>query len=488
MENSRKSFLGNLLLLIGLNLLIKPFWIFGIEVSVQNLVGTEAYGLYFTLFNLTFIFNMLLDMGTTSFNNRSIAQDRDALQHYFPRILTLRLLLGGVYALAMLGAGLLTGCSVSDFSLLIPLAVNQFLSLLILYLRSNVSGMLMFKTDSLLSVVDRLIMILCCSVLIWGHVTERPFQISWFVYIQMFSYLVTALIAMSIVCRHGRFRRLEWDFPFFRKVLVQSFPFALLALLTNIHNRTDAVLLKWLLPEGVGVVQAGIYASAYRLLDAAVIIAYLFSVILMPLFAHLIGHREDFRPILKTSFVLMYVYGLLLAVFSFLYRQEVMAMYKHHVEASAAVFGLLILSIFPIGLTYVFGSLLTANGSLRALNRIALTAVCVNLAANLLLIPRYQAMGSALASLLTQGFVIVSEMLVARRVFAYRIPWRFLAGVAAYTFAAVFCAIACQYLPLPWGMQLGVALPVCILFLFLFRLVKREDVAALFSSGKAPKR
>ena len=101
MEYSRKSFLGNLLLLVGLNLLIKPFWIFGIEVSVQNLVGTEAYGLYFTLFNLTFIFNMLLDMGTTSFNNRSIARDKEALQHYFPRILTLRLLLGGLYALAL---------------------------------------------------------------------------------------------------------------------------------------------------------------------------------------------------------------------------------------------------------------------------------------------------------------------------------------------------------------------------------------------------
>ncbi|MBR4513150.1 MAG: oligosaccharide flippase family protein [Bacteroidales bacterium] len=481
MEYSRKSFLGNLLLLVGLNLLIKPFWIFGIEVSLQNLVGTEAYGLYFTLFNLTFIFNMLLDMGTTSFNNRSIARDREALQHYFPRILTLRLLLGGLYALVMLGAGLLTRCTASDFRLLVPLAVNQFLSLLILYLRSNVSGMLMFKTDSLLSVVDRLIMIICCSVLIWGHVTDRPFQISWFVYIQMFSYGVTALFALLVVCRHCRFRRLEWDFPFIRKVLVRSFPFALLALLTNIHNRTDAVLLKWMLPDGVGVVQAGIYASAYRLLDAAVIIAYLLSVILLPLFSHLIGHRENFRPILKTSFVLMYVYGLLLALFSCLYKSEVMGLlYDHNVDASTTVFGLLILSIFPIGLTYVFGSLLTANGSLRALNRIALSAVCVNLVANLLLIPRWQAMGSAVASLLTQGFIIISEMVVARRTFRLNVPWRFMAGVAGYTAAALLCALGCRHLPLHWGGQLSVAVAACIGMLFLFRLVRKEEVSALF--------
>ena len=480
MEYSRKSFLGNLMLLVGLNLLIKPFWIFGIEVSVQNLVGTEAYGLYFTLFNLTFIFNMLLDMGTTSFNNRSIAQDRETLQHFFPRILSLRLLLGGVYALVMLVAGLLTRCTASDFGLLVPLAVNQFLSLLILYLRSNVSGMLMFKTDSLLSVIDRLIMIICCGVLIWGHVTDRPFQISWFVYIQMFSYGMTALFALLVVCRHCRFRRLEWDFPFFRKVLLRSFPFALLALLTNIHNRTDAVLLKWLLPDGIGVVQAGIYASAYRLLDAAVIVAYLLSVILLPLFSHLIGHRENFRPIVKTSFVLMYVYGLLLALFSCIYRFEVMGMlYDHNVSASSAVFGLLILSILPVGLTYVFGSLLTANGNLRSLNQIALSAVCVNIAANLLLIPHFHAIGSALASLLTQGFIIVAEMAVARKVFSFRIPWRFMGRVAGYTVAVLFCASGCRCLPLSWGMQLALAVAVCIGMIFLFRLFRKDEVVAL---------
>ena len=35
-----------------LNLLIKPFWILGIEVGVQNAVSTSEYGIYITLFNL----------------------------------------------------------------------------------------------------------------------------------------------------------------------------------------------------------------------------------------------------------------------------------------------------------------------------------------------------------------------------------------------------------------------------------------------------
>ena len=142
MENSKRSFVGNLLLLLSLNLLIKPFWIFGIDVSVQNMVDTESYGIYFTLLNLTFIFNTLLDMGTTSFNNRSIARDKNFLAENFSRILTLRLLLGGIYAVVIMVAGVAAGYRMDDFRLLAPLAVNQFLSLFILYLRSNVSGLL----------------------------------------------------------------------------------------------------------------------------------------------------------------------------------------------------------------------------------------------------------------------------------------------------------------------------------------------------------
>ena len=75
----KKKFLTNLALLIFLNLLVKPFFIFGIDRSVQNAVGLENYGFYFTIFNFAFLFNILLDAGLTNFNNRNIAQHAQLL-------------------------------------------------------------------------------------------------------------------------------------------------------------------------------------------------------------------------------------------------------------------------------------------------------------------------------------------------------------------------------------------------------------------------
>ncbi|MDR1112152.1 MAG: hypothetical protein LBL18_00095, partial [Bacteroidales bacterium] len=178
----QKDFIFNICLLLFLNLLVKPIWILGIDVGVQNSVGAANYGLYFAVFNFTFLFNMLLDMGITNFNNRNIAQNAQLLTKHLSGIVALRFLLGGFYMAFIFTVSLIIGYSGFQLQLLFWVALNQFLSSFILYLRSNISALLMFKTDSFISVLDRLIMILLCGVLLWGNVTTQPFKIEWFVY------------------------------------------------------------------------------------------------------------------------------------------------------------------------------------------------------------------------------------------------------------------------------------------------------------------
>ena len=93
----QKKFLANLALLLFLNLLIKPFCIFGIDRTVQNTVGLEDYGFYFTIFNFAFLFYILLDAGITNFNNRNIAQHVHLLNKHFSSMVILKFMLCAVY-------------------------------------------------------------------------------------------------------------------------------------------------------------------------------------------------------------------------------------------------------------------------------------------------------------------------------------------------------------------------------------------------------
>src|SRR6185295_16389967 len=97
----QRKFVTNLFLILSLNLLIKPFWILGIDRYVQIAVGTEVYGYYITLFNFSFLFNILLDFGITNFNNKNIAQNNHLLSKHFASIVLLRLLLAGVFTVVV---------------------------------------------------------------------------------------------------------------------------------------------------------------------------------------------------------------------------------------------------------------------------------------------------------------------------------------------------------------------------------------------------
>ena len=423
----QKDFVFNLCLLIFLNLLVKPFWMLGVDVGVQNSVGAADYGIYFSILNFTLLFNMVLDMGTTNFNNRNIARNNQLLDKHLSSYIILRLLLGLAYFVVIFAVALLIGYRGIQLRLLFWIGLNQFLNAFLLYVRSNISALLMFKTDSILSVTDKLLMILFCGLLLWGNLTDEPFRIEWFVWCQTVAYLITIAVALFIVLRKANLHRLTWNWPFFVVIIKKSLPYALVTFLMACYYRIDSVMLERILPDGNGAVQSGVYASAFRLMDTLAMIAYLFSVILLPLFSKMLKQREDVVPVVRTSFSLLTLFSVSAVVILYVYREPVIQMfYPDIAESSVAVFRLIIFGLIPIAMTYLFGTLLTANGSMKVLNLIAVVGIVINVTVNLLLIPRMQACGSAVASFCTQFVVSALQFVLAIRIIGIplkSLPW-----------------------------------------------------------------
>ena len=293
----QKKLLSGLFWLLLANLIVKPLWILGIEVGVQNAVGNSAYGFYFAIFNLAYIFNILLDLGVSNFNTRNIAQHPQLITKHLSGILSIKLLLFLLYLVVTFTVGALMGYGSDEFRLLAWLTVAQFLNSLILYLRSNFEGLLLFKWDSLFSVLDRILMILICGTLLLGpklSIFNFHFSIFHFVYAQVAAYVLTALLALVVIARKTHLSLLlspfrSFSLPFMLVILRKSAPFALLVLLMASYNRIDPILLRALASDA----DAGIYAGAFRLLDALTMVAYLVSVPLLPVFSKLCKEQKD---------------------------------------------------------------------------------------------------------------------------------------------------------------------------------------------------
>ena len=93
----RREFIINFLVVIGANLLIKPIYIFGIDRTVQNVVGPDEYGIYFALFNFTLLFQIIADLGLQNYNNRSVSQSPDLIHSYLPSILLVKTILAIIF-------------------------------------------------------------------------------------------------------------------------------------------------------------------------------------------------------------------------------------------------------------------------------------------------------------------------------------------------------------------------------------------------------
>ncbi len=407
----QRDFLFNVFLLIGINLLIKPIYIFGIDRTVQNVVGFEQYGLYTEILSLSLIFYILNDFGIQNFTSRTIAQHGHLLHKYFPNLLFLKLLSSLSYLAIALLAGWYLDYTRLHFWLLFVLLGNQVVISFIQFFRANIIGLGNYRTDSLLSALDRFLMIIICGVLLFTPRFRTDFQISWFVYAHSISLLVTLSIAFTLLWKHLQHFRFQFKPTLLLVLLRQSFPYALIVLLMTIYHRTDALMIGKLYPNGTE--EVGIYAAAYRLLEAAMMFALLFGNLLLPMFAKLLKNKQSVDQLVQLSFQLLMAGAITVGIALIAFRNEIMdLLYTNQAAYSGDVLGLLMLGFIAVSGTYIWGSLIIATGDLRRLNMIYVGGIVVNIGLNFWLIPSHGALGAGCTTAITQAVVLIAQMLL----------------------------------------------------------------------------
>ena len=142
----------------------------------------------------------------------------------------------------------------------------------------------------------------------------------------------------------------------------------------SFYNRIDSVMLERLLPNGKE--QAGIYYQAFRLLDAVSMFGVLFAGLLLPIFARMIKKKQEIGSMVQISYLLLIVPSIVICISSGFYNHEIMnLLYHNSADISAFIFRILMVSFLGVATTYIFGTLLTAHGSIRQLNWMALAGM-----------------------------------------------------------------------------------------------------------------
>jgi len=477
----RQVFAKNLLFVLGVNLLVKPIWIFAIDRTVQNRVGHEAFGSYQPLFNLCLIFQILLDFGINSYNSKIISEAPALLARRFPPMLTARLLLVLVFAAVVFGAALLAGYrSPDDLLLLGGIILLQAFNYLMMFFRSNVAALQRFRLDGLLSVADRGLMIIVCGALLLIPATAARFTIYTFVWVQLSCYALAALLALLAL---QRIANLKFRFSFrpaqIRVIIRQSFPYALLVFLMAIYMRSDSLLIERLC-GAEGREQAGIYAAAYRPLDAFNMLAVLLAGILLPMFGRMLAQKENVGTIVRMCMNLLFPVSLMVVAVSVLYGTEIMRLlYPASGRFEGLVFSCLMTAIPGYTILYIYSTLLTAGGKLKSLHLISLLGILINAGLNLLLIPRYAALGAAISAGVTMTVLGVCFIAAAHRHFGLPHNGRWIMALISYGVLLGVVALLLWLPSWPWLLRLALTLAAGGGLIVVFRFVALQDIKRL---------
>ncbi len=281
------------------------------------------------------------------------------------------------------------------------------------------------------------------------------------------------IICFAIVLRKSRFPKFRFDKLFFLVVLRQSFPYALLVLLMSVYTRIDQVMLRHMFQAGEGNFLVGIYYHGFRLFDAAYQFALLFAVLLLPIFSKMISDRKYILELTRLSSLLLFIPSLILAVASMFYQKEIMILmeYKEEIGTSALIFSILMFAFLGMAGTIIFGTLLTANGNLRQLNATSAIAVVINVTLNLILIPRYYAVGAAISALVTQVFVGLSQYVIVVTKFRFKAHPQLIFRLVVFIAGIFGLGWGSQQIDAGWGIRFLGMIAASVIFAFALNLI-----------------
>jgi O-antigen/teichoic acid export membrane protein len=179
----------------------------------------------------------------------------------------------------------------------------------------------------------------------------------------------------------------------------------------------------------------------------------------------------------KLSYSLIIVPVLLLSGISIFYTKEIIYLIYHDVtDASLTTFSILMPGLIFISTSYIFGTLLTANGNLKALNIMAIIGLVLNVVLNLVLIPRIQVTGSAVAAIITQAFTAISQVIISLVLFKFHFKIKAVTGFVFFTLIIGFAGYYSTDITSSWVINMSLFLIGGISLAFILKIIKPKDI------------
>ena len=386
--------------------------------ALTRYLGVAGYGQYTTIFAYLSFFAVLADFGFFWILVREISNPETDINKAVSNILTLRTLVGVLFFAAayLIGffipqyAGLRFGIGIAAFSML-------FLALNSTYVGVFQNKLRMDKA-TITDVAGRLIIL---------GMTLYLIKMGYGLNLILWAYAIGNIVNLFASAWLGRVYvnfRPAFDWSYWKQILVQTWPMAVVLILNLIYFRVDTFMLS-LMKTSTDV---GIYGPPYKVLEMILLLPSMFMGNVFPIISRYIHTQDerlamaiqksfDFLLILAVPIAILIIFAAepiirIVAGREFVIAHTIMPVFGH---AATSVLALQIL-IIAVGFSFIsiiFNYLVIALGKQAKLIWPNVIFAIFNITANLILIPRFSYIGAAAVTVMTEFLVLVFTWLIA---------------------------------------------------------------------------
>ncbi|MGE5426022.1 MAG: flippase [Bacillota bacterium] len=461
---------------LTLALIIQKIISFSYFILLARYLGFESLGQYYTAISFTTIFSILIDLGFANALTREVAKYSEKASEMLSSVLSMKFVL----AAGTLLLALLVAFFAYDLRLVLLIAVSALSMVLDSFTATFfavIRGFHNLKYESISSVIFQLI------VFIAGYAVLRSggpmtLLLGTLVLASAFNFIYSALILRT---KLGVSLKPKWQAKIARQVFAISWPFALYNVFQRLFTYLDSLLLGFY----SGFVQVGIYQIAFKIIFALQFLPMAFTASLYPaMSSYWLNNRDQLRISFERAINYLIIISLPIIFGVFSLAEEIVPLFKAGDEAVWPL-RISIVALFFIFLNFPLGSLLNACDRQRRNTRNMGLAAIASILLNLLLIPRWQALGASMTVLASNCLMLILGAISARGLISYS-PKKNLIVLVKSLGASMLMGVAAYYGGQRINVFLAVIAGAAVYFASLFALggLRKADIISIASSFK----
>lgn len=367
-------------------------------IFIARYLGDKIFGVYSFVGSYVAIFLVVADLGITMLSTREIARNRDKVQHYLSNFATIKVVFSTISFLLILGIAQII--NIDDFTryLIYVAGVWTILMSLTEFLRGVFRAFEKMKYEALVRIGEKVLVFITVMLAIWLNLGVA--SIFWF---ELIASGLAMIVSLVLVLKNFTKFSFKFDFPFWKRILKEAWPFAASSVFIILYFKIDTVMLKQF---GESDESIGYYNAAYNLVLALSFIPTAMLGAVYPVMARFYKtSTEKLKKVYRNAMKWLYFIALPIAVgTTFVAKPIIDIVYGQ--SFSGAIIALQVLVWFTL-FTFMnagFTTLINTSNRQKVVALQTALGVVVNVSLNMYLITKFSYMGAAIATIVTEAF------------------------------------------------------------------------------------